>query len=131
MKRNHVRLLLLVLLASHLLLGLLRIPHAVFPKRAEEAAHYQKLGRVRYLLDTKRAQGWKEVEWLLRNTPPESVILWRGEYKGSFELAGDLLFPRLLYEASRVPPDTTTLHGRLVAPKVLVGLGNDLELVAR
>jgi hypothetical protein len=130
-KRSHVRFLLLVLLGSHLLLGVVRIPYAVFPKRRAEAARYQEVGRVRYLLDTKRGHGWEAVEWLLRNTPPNSVILWRGEYKGSFELAGDLLFPRLLYEASRVPPDTATLHDRPVAPRVLVGLGNDLELVPR
>lgn len=131
MKRSHVRFLLLVLLGTHLLLGLVRIPYAVFPKRREEAARYQEVGRVRYLLDTRHGHGWQAVEWLLQNTPPESVILWRGEYKGSFELAGDLLFPRLLYEASRVAPGTATLHGRPVAPKVLVGLGNDLELVPR
>ncbi len=131
MQRSHVKTLLLLLLAAHLLFGLARIPHGVFGKRQAEATRYRQLGRVRYLLDTKHRQGWQEVEWLLQNTPVNSVILWRGEYKGSFELVADLVFPRLLYEASRVQPGITTLHHRPVATRVLVGLGNDLELVAR
>jgi len=130
-QRSHVKTLLLLLVTAHLLVGLARIPHAVFGKRAAEAARYEQVGRVRYLLDTKYHQGWQEVEWLLQNTPANSVILWRGEYKGSFELAADLVFPRLLYEASRVQPGITTIYDRPVATRVLVGLGNDLDLVSR
>lgn len=121
----------MLLLAGHLLLGLVRIPHAVFGKRAAEAALYQRVGRVRYLLDNRYHKGFEAVEWLLRNTPPDSVILWRGEPKGSFELVADLVFPRLLYESWRVQPGNRTIHGRPIASRVLVGLGTDLELVPR
>jgi hypothetical protein len=129
--RNHATILLLFVLAGHLLFGLARIPHAVFGKRAAAAADHELSGRVRYILDTRHVQGWAEVEWLLRNTPADSVILWRGEAKGSFELVADLVFPRLLYEAWRVAPGIQTIHGRPVASRILVGLGTDLELVPR
>ncbi len=131
MQRSHVTALLLLLLAGHLLFGIGRIPHGVFGKRQTEAAFYHRVGRGRYLLEARDYQGWHAVEWLLRNTPEKSVILWRGEAKGSFELVADLVFPRLLYDASRVRPGTDTVLGLPIASKVLVGLGGDLELVPR
>ena len=129
--RSGIQILLLVVLVGHLLLGLLRIPHAVVNKRGDEIALHGKVGHVSYLLDTKHHKGAAQVEWLLANTPEDSVILWRGEYKGSFELVAHLVYPRLLYEESRVAPGVDTIHDRKVAAKVLVGLGNDLELVSR
>lgn len=131
MQRRHITALLLLLLAGHLLLGLGRLPHGVFGKRQTEAALHREVGRVRYLLAARHHQGFEAVEWLLENTPRHCVILWRGNAKGSFELVADLVFPRLLYDASSLRPGTDTIFGLPVASKVLVGLGDDLELSPR
>ena len=121
------RKLLLVVLLAHLVLGLARIPHAVIDKRQQEMAQYREKGPVRYLLETKHHSGANEVQWILDHTPENCVVLWRGNYKGSFELVAQLIFPRLLYAAGAAD-GATTVHGRPVAAKVLVGLGTDLEL---
>ena len=124
------RKLLLVILLAHVILGLMRIPHAVIGKRRQEMTQYREQGPVRYLLETKHHRGADEVRWILDHTPENSVVLWRGEYKGSFELVAQLIFPRLLY-AEDAAGSATTVHGRPVAAKVLVGLGTDLELQDR
>jgi len=123
--------LLVVVLLAHLVFGLLRIPHSVIDKRTDELVSYGKLGGVRYLLDTKYHKGAAAVEWILENTVEDSVFLWRGEYKGSFELVAHLIYPRLLYEESRVAKYIHKIHGRPVSARVLVGRGNDVELVDR
>jgi hypothetical protein len=123
--------LLLLLLCAHILLGLLRIPHAVIGHRRDETAALEARGRVRYLLDRKHWQGASTIQWILDNTVEDSVFLWRGQYKGSFELVAELIFPRLLYHESLVPRHTQELFGRPVAARVIVGLGNDLELRQR
>jgi hypothetical protein len=130
-RRSRWGILLLVVLLAHLVFGLARVPHSVVGKRAAERHSYNERGRVRYLLDTKHHKGADAVQWILDNTVEDSVFLWRGQYKGSFELVAHLIYPRLLYEESRVARHIDKIHGRPVSARVLVGRGNDLELVER
>ena len=131
MQRSRWGTLLLVVLLAHLVFGLARIPHSVVGKRLAERRSHDERGRVRYLLDTKHHKGAAAVQWILDNTVENSVFLWRGEYRGSFELVAQLIFPRLLYEESRIAKNIHEIHGRPVSARVLVGLGNDVELVDR
>ncbi len=116
---------------AHLTLGLARIPHGVVGKRLDEIGDYREGGPVRYLLDSKHHRGAEAVLWLLQNTPADSVVLWRGDPKGSFELVAHLIFPRLLYRADRLPSGATTVHDRPLASMVVVGHGDKLELQPR
>jgi hypothetical protein len=52
---------------------------------------------------------------LATNTPPNAVVLFRGDWKGLLEFAAPLLQPRWLYAAGAVAPETTTVHGRPLA----------------
>ena len=89
-----------MLVFGHLAIAVARIPTDVIGKRRERIADYHARGAVRFHLDTKLMQGAEAVEALLRHCPPDAVVLHRGAYKGAFEFAPPLLWPRLLYPES-------------------------------
>jgi len=134
--------LLLALLAAHVLLGAARLPGKVWARRLGDIAAYRDLGAARYFLDDGHLHGAGAIEWLLANTPPDAVVLWRGDSKGALEFAPALLAPRLVVRDDACPPHASRHldrplarlggNGRQQGPVLaLVGRGDDLALEAR
>lgn len=109
------RAVLLVLLSLHVGLGLVRLPGKVWLRRVEEVADYRAKGAARFLLDSAQLGGAAELEWLLANTDPDSVVLWRWPADGALEFTGALLAPRLVVDDRVVPDGATTFAGRRIA----------------
>jgi hypothetical protein len=113
--RAHLHLLLWAALAAHLAMGLGRVPASVFGKRLAEVSAWQCEGPAHYLFRTTSLTGVGAVDELLRVTPADAVIVWRGETKGPMEFAAALLWPRLLIAEQSLPADATRWQGRPVA----------------
>lgn len=113
------RVALLALLSLHVGLGLLRLPGKVWTRRVEEVADYRAKGAARFLLDSAQLGGAAELEWLLANTEPDRVILWRWPADGALEFTGALLAPRLVVDERAVPADAATFAGRRIATGTL------------
>ncbi|MCR9248218.1 MAG: hypothetical protein NXI31_24575 [bacterium] len=130
---------LLGLVVVHALWGLLRLPSRVAARRLSEIAQYREHGAVNYFLGAtgKREDGGAAaVDWLLENSAPNAVVLWRGETKGAFELASGLLAPRWLVHRNHVSTAAREYRGRPLAGDargiaVLVGAGERVELEFR
>lgn len=126
------------LVVVHVVWGAARIPSRVFERRLRHIAAHEARGDVRYHLDNEHRQGAAAVERLRATSPPDSVVLWRGKWRGSFEFAVALLAPRLLVHTDRVPIGASEFLGRPLARldagagvAVLVGDGDDLRLELR
>ena len=103
------------LLGAHLLLGIARLPTRVWARRIAEVDAYREQGAARYLLASAHLSGADEIEWLLANTSPASVVLWRWPADGALEFVASLLAPRLLVDERSVAADATTCLGRAIA----------------
>ena len=81
---------------------------------ADQLEKLHTKGPVNFFLgrDPRAAQS---VRWLLDNTAPDSVILIRGHWQGSLEIANALLYPRLLYSESSAPASASHIHGQRIA----------------
>jgi hypothetical protein len=129
------------LLIAHVVIGAARIPGRVYGRRLDHIASYRKLGATRYFLDSKHQHGAASVRWILDNVPEDAVVLWRGDYKGSFEFVPPLIAPRLLVAEGSCPKgaakhlDRPLASGTLADGRsgviVLLALGADLELELR
>ena len=106
---------LVALLVLHVAFGVARLPGRVWMRRIDEVAEYRTKGAVRFLLDSAQLGGAAELEWLLANTPPDSVILWRWPADGALEFAAALLAPRLVVDDRALPGGDSTFAGRDVA----------------
>ena len=120
---------LLLLILVHVLLAVQRLPGKVYGRRADQLATIQSKGLVDYHLgrDPKSA---KAVQWLLDNTKPSSVVLYRGHWKGSLELANALLHPRMLYLERAAPKTKLQVHQRPLATGTLEGQGTGTLVLA-
>lgn len=134
--------LLLALLGAHVVLGMLRLPGKVWARRLDEIATYQQKGPAGFFLDTAHQHGAEVVEWLLANTPPDAVVLWRGESKGALEFVPSLIAPRLLVREQSASHGSAryldrplarlaTANGELGPVLVVVGRGNTIAMEAR
>ncbi len=135
MHSRRLRALLLALVAAHLVLLVVRIPHAAFGKRLRSIREWRERGQVHYHLGR-----WPEsaaaIDWLLEHTPPNCVVPWRGDWKGALEFAPALLWPRILYVAKSLGSSQLSVHGRPIATRggrcvVLNGHGMNLSLGPR
>jgi len=93
------------LILAHVAWGLMRVPSRVVLRRFDDVEKYQHTGSAAFLLNANGLTGHDAIEWLLENTPPESVVLWSGDGMGAMEFAPNLLSPRLLVHASKHPRD--------------------------
>ncbi|PIE23859.1 MAG: hypothetical protein CSA62_05535 [Planctomycetota bacterium] len=116
--------LLLLLLGAHLAIVALRIPSKHWGNRLDEIQRYQEQGRYHFYFRQEQRQNGDLLQWLAENTPQDSVLLWRGEWKGALEFAPALLWPRLLVDARALPPGQDSFHGRKVAAGRYPGLGS-------
>jgi hypothetical protein len=131
---------LFVLILVHILLAVQRLPGKVYGRRADQLTAIQDKGLVNYFLG-RNPQSVKVVQWLLDNTKPDSVVLYRGHWKGSLELANALLHPRMLYleraapktalKVHQLPIATGTLDGQGTGTLVLASDGESLRLTLR
>lgn len=121
-----IRRILYLLLLVHLLLAIQRLPGKVYRRRADHLEQIRAKGYVDFFLGDDPPTA-KSVQWLLDNTPADSVILIRGSvtggWQGDLELANALLHPRLLYSEPAAPPGATELYGRRIARGTLIGQG--------
>lgn len=113
--RAHLHTLLWAALIAHIALVLVRVPAKVFGERINKVASWRSEGPARFLFRTSGLQGVEAVEELLRDTPPDAVICWRGDSKGAVEFAPGLLWPRLLVAEASVGTSATSFLGRPVA----------------
>lgn len=128
-----------LVLLVHLAWGISRVPGKVWQRRLEEIDVHRQHGAAEYFLGAgseSRLTGAAAVQWLLARTPPTTVVLWRGETKGAFELASGLLAPRWLVHVDRVPATTREYGGRPLATGedgtvILVGCGDSVVLEFR
>ncbi|MBX3463727.1 MAG: hypothetical protein KF830_11180 [Planctomycetes bacterium] len=86
----------LLLVAAHLVWGLLRAPTRALVRRAEQVGTFQRLGDAHYLFAQSRLEGADAIAWLRANTLPEQRVPWQGSDRGAIEFAAALLWPRLL-----------------------------------
>lgn len=131
--------LLLAIVAAHVLFAAARMPHAAMHKRWQEIERWRADGPVPWFFEG----GDRDVvAWLLRHTPPDGAILWRGGSEGAIELVPGVLFPRLLVHEAHVPLGAGEAFGRPLARGtppgssrdgfvVLVATGERLELALR
>ncbi|MEE2888545.1 MAG: hypothetical protein VX951_14030 [Planctomycetota bacterium] len=105
----------LVLLAAHILYGLVRLPDKVWGRRLDKIGRYQDEGAARYLFGSAKHGGADEIEWLQKNVSKEAVVLWRHPYDGALEFVSALIAPRLLVDERCVPPGTLKFVERPVA----------------
>jgi hypothetical protein len=128
-----------LLVAVHVAWGVLRVPGRVWGERLDDIADYRETGAVRYFLGREGENGDRSaaaLEWLLRHSPPASVVLWRGESRGEFERASGLLAPRWLVPVTHVPANAREFLGRPIAAgaegiAVLVGKVESVALEFR
>ena len=106
---------LLGLLGAHLAIGIARMPSRVIARRLDEIEQYQQVGAARFLTTSAKLHGADELEWVLNNTPPDCVVLWRWPAKGALEFAAALLAPRLIVDSRKVPQGATQFAGRPIA----------------
>ena len=88
------------LILTHIAWGLVRIPGKVIARRHDDVRSYRKAGAATFLLDASGLRGVRAIEWLHKNTPVDSVVLWSGEGMKAMEFADPLLSPRLIVHAS-------------------------------
>ena len=129
------------LLGIHILWGALRIPGKVYGKRLEHVRRYREVGAPGYHLDTDHRQGADLLRLLLAETPPDCILLWRGDTHGAIEFVPPLIAPRLLVAENECPANATHLLERPLAQGmladgsrgvfVLVGHGDSLSLELR
>jgi hypothetical protein len=124
------RRLLLVAVAGHLAFGLLRLPHAAWSKRLGKIEELRGRGATEFQLASASSASRAAVSWLQTHTPPDAVILWRGEFRGIAELAPALLWPRLVYREEAVVTGADTVHGRPIARGRLAGREATVVLVS-
>lgn len=125
------------LVLIHIVWGAARVPGRVVGRRLDDVRAYREGGATRYLLRSSGMRGEDAIEWVLENTPPDSVVLWRGSKLGPLEFAPALLAPRLVVHATRgrgrpqrylgAPLARATLDGRegivtLVGDRDSIGL---------
>jgi len=113
--RAHLHLLPWVALAAHVGLVLARVPQKVVGRRLGEVAAWRAEGPARYLFRTSGLEGVEAIEELLRNSPEDAIVLWRGDGHGAVEFAPALLWPRLLAAEGSVPADAKLYLERPVA----------------
>ncbi len=123
-------------LLAHLGLGLLRIPKKAWLARIAEVRRYEREGPVRFHLKVYGEESIRAIERVLEESPPASVVLFRGEWRGPLEFAPALLHPRLVVREHALPPGATSYHGRPLArdPEgvfVLVGRSDRILLERR
>ncbi|MCU0862859.1 MAG: glycosyltransferase family 4 protein [Planctomycetes bacterium] len=109
----------MVLLAVHLLLGIVRLPGKVWARRLDDVAAYREQGAVSYLFRGAKLEGAEIVQWLQREVPPDAAVLWRWPCDGALEFPPALLAPRLFVDERAVPPGAVTAAGRPLARGVL------------
>lgn len=128
------------LVLVHVVWGLARVPGKVLMRRVADVAAYHERGGAAFFLDGKDLHGAAAIEWVLANTPAQSVVLWEGEPMGSLEFAPTLLAPRLVVHAAICPPTALAYAGRPVARAaigdragavVLLATRNDLRVEVR
>jgi len=136
--RAHLHLLPWVALAAHTVLVLARVPQTVFARRLGQVAAWRAEGPARYLFRTSGGEGVEAIEELLRTSPTDAIVLWRGDGHGAVEFAPSLLWPRLLAAEGSVAADAHRYLDRPVAlwqggPRqtVLLAEGHSLRLVPR
>lgn len=117
-----IRQTLFLLVLVHVLLAVQRLPGKVYKRRAEQLGRMQEEGLVDFFL-SRDPQASKSVQWLLDNTAPDSVILIRGHWQGTLEVANALLYPRMLYSEPAAPAAASHLHGRPIARGAPDGVG--------
>ena len=110
-----MKLLLLILLGAHFAVATLRIPTKHWGKRLDEIARYEEKGRYHFYFGDEQQQNGDLLQWLAENTPEDSVVLWRGEWKGAMEFAPALLWPRLVVDVRAVPIAERFFEQRLIA----------------
>jgi hypothetical protein len=136
--RAYLHLLPWVVLAAHTGLVLARVPQTVFARRLGQVAAWRAEGPARYLFRTSGREGVEAIEELLRTSPPDAVVLWRGDGHGAVEFAPMLLWPRLLAAEGSVAADAHRYLERPVAvwgdsarQAVLLAEDGSLRLVPR
>ena len=87
---------LIAALLLHLAFVVVRMPRVAWHKRAQRIELYRAKGAARYHLERNYPREASIIEWLVANTSPSSVILYRGPQKGVVEFLPALLFPRLI-----------------------------------
>ncbi|MCA8955625.1 MAG: hypothetical protein KDC87_06100 [Planctomycetes bacterium] len=117
-----VRLVVLAVLA-HLLFGLQRVPAKALPKRLAQIRDYRTRGDIGFHVGRLSPESVPAVELLRARTPPDSVVLFDGQWRGAMELASALLHPRLFLRRDAVGKHERTAHGRPLARATLPGLG--------
>jgi hypothetical protein len=133
--RAHLQLLAWAVLLGHVGLVVLRLPTTVIGRRFAQVGAFHSEGQAHYLFRTSGRDGVAAVDELLRSTPADAIVAWRGEAHGAIELAPALLWPRLLVAERALPPDAATFLGRPVArlpdgrQRVLLAEGRALRLV--
>ena len=81
---------LFALVLIHVTWGATRLPGRVVGRRLDDVRAYREEGAARYLLQSSGMRGEDAIEWVLENTPPDSVVLWRGSKLGPLEFAPTL-----------------------------------------
>jgi hypothetical protein len=113
--RAHLQLLAWAVLLGHVGLVVVRLPMTVFDRRFGQVAAFRAEGQAHYLFRTSGRDGVAAVDELLRSTPADAIVAWRGDAHGAVELAPALLWPRLLVDERALPPAAATFLGRPVA----------------
>ncbi|MFQ5504799.1 MAG: hypothetical protein ACE5F1_08395 [Planctomycetota bacterium] len=139
--RLRVQQALLLAFVVHLGIGVLRIPGKAYVKRLRQIQEYRQKGQVRYFMERFGSDTVDTMNWILENTPEDSVLLFRGSWRIAMEFVPALIHPRLLYAEDAVSPGASEVHGRPIArglhpgvgrgQLVLVGRRNSLELETR
>ena len=74
-------------------------------------------------------RGADRLQQLLRETPEDCAVLWRGTWRGCLEVAPHVLYPRLLVAEHAVQPGATSYKGRQLATGSVDGQHGVLVLV--
>ncbi|MFT4516429.1 MAG: hypothetical protein ACI89X_000837 [Planctomycetota bacterium] len=119
------------LILAHIAWGLVRVPSRVIIRRLDDVDAYREEGAAAYLLGANGLAGKEAIEWLLNNTPADSVVLWSGENMGALEFAPDLIAPRLLVRASKPAAGQTHYAGLPIAQYTWQGRSGAATLVGR
>jgi len=128
MKRDWLTATVWLLLVVHIVWGAARLPTRVAQRRSEEIALYRR-DPAAFFLDGDHLRGAEVVHWLQQNVPPDSVLLWHGDYAGAIEFVPALLLPRLLVSDAVCPPERVSYAGRQVARGSRGGRTGTLVLV--
>lgn len=128
------------LVLAHIAWGLLRVPSRVLTRRCNDITAYREAGAAAYVLGANSLKGDDAIEWLLTNTPADSVVLWSGDGMGAMQFAPSLIAPRLLVRASQELIGQTEYAGLPIAQfeqdgrtgaATLIGRDGGLVLEAR